>query len=111
MVMRASIWLVLMGALALGGCAAGLAAGAVGAAIRSGQEPPRADPNRGRSAAEACRARAAQYGDVHIIDVEQRAVGKVIVWGTVGKDGERQSFQCDYGDRISAFKLRPIERR
>ena len=110
--MRASILpLLLGGALALGGCAAGLAAGALGAAMRSGEEAPSADPNQGRSAAEACRAHASQYGDVHVIDVERRSPSEVIVWGTVGQDPGRRSFQCTYGERISGFKLRRIKPR
>lgn len=101
--------LLLGGALALGGCAASLAAGAIGAAVRSGQPKPSADPDQARSAAEACTARAAQHGEVHIIDVERRSPSEVIVWGTVETGGERRSFQCDYGDKISGFKLRPIK--
>lgn len=102
--------LLLGGALALGGCAAGLAAGALGAAVRSGQPRASADPDQARSAAEACTARASQLGEVHIIDVERRSPSEVIVWGTVGQDSGRRSFQCNYGDRISGFKLRPIKR-
>jgi hypothetical protein len=107
--MRGSIVpMVLAGVLALPGCAASLAAGAVGAAIRSGQKPPTVDPHQGRAALEACTARAAQHGEVHIIDVERRSASEVIVWGTVGQDAGRRSFQCNYRDRISGFKLRPI---
>jgi hypothetical protein len=98
-------------ALALGGCAAGLAAGALGAAMRSGEAQPGADPDQGRAAAQACHARASQHGDVHIIDVERRSPTEVIVWGTVGQDPQRRSFQCTYREKISGFRLRPIKPR
>lgn len=101
--------LLLGGALALGGCAASLAAGALGAAVRSGQPKPSADPDQARSAAEACTARASEHGEVHIIDVERRNASEVIVWGTVAQDSGRRSFQCNYGDKISGFKLRAIK--
>lgn len=103
--------LLLAGSTVLGGCAAGLAASAIGAAMRSGEPQPSADPDQDRSAAEACRARAAQHGDVHIIDVERRSPSEVIVWGTIGADPDRRSFQCNYGETITGFKLRPIKPR
>jgi hypothetical protein len=62
-------------------------------------------------AREACTVEAAKYGAVHVIDVEQNRVNKIIVWGTVETAKGKQSFQCDFGTRIAAFKLRPIARR
>jgi hypothetical protein len=109
--MRGATALLCLGALALNGCAASLAASAVGAAVQAGRKRPIVDPNQGEAALEACRARAAQYGEVHVIDVERRSATRVIVWGTAGIGAERQSFQCDYGSAITAFKLRPIKRR
>jgi hypothetical protein len=32
----------------------------------------------------------------------------IIVWGTVGEDAEKRSFECDYGTKITGFKLREI---
>jgi hypothetical protein len=61
-------------------------------------------------AREACTARAAQYGGVHVIDVEQHSAAKIIVWGTVDDGKQRRSFQCDFGTKISGFRLRPIKR-
>jgi hypothetical protein len=43
-----------------------------------------------------------------VIDVEQHSVAKIIVWGTIDDGKQKQSFQCDFGTKISGFKLRPI---
>jgi hypothetical protein len=45
---------------------------------------------------------------VHVIDVQQYSVSKIIVWGTVDDGKQKQSFQCDFGTKITGFKLRPI---
>jgi hypothetical protein len=67
--------------------------------------------DRRRSPArDACTARAAQLGAVHVIDIERRGPGKAIVWGTVGEGAARRSFECRYDGRIVGFKLRAIER-
>jgi hypothetical protein len=50
-------------------------------------------------------------GAVHIIDVEQRGIGKLIVWGTVYDGKERRSFQCHFTNAITDFKLRAIRPR
>jgi hypothetical protein len=99
---------VALGALPLGGCVASVAAGAVGAAARAAKKP--VDPNRdlGPAALEACTARAATLGEVHVIDVERRSSGNSIVWGTVTAAGKRQSFECRFDGKIEAFKLREI---
>jgi hypothetical protein len=60
------------------------------------------------TAREACSAQAAQYGTVHVIDVQQASISKIIVWGTVDDGKEKRSFQCDFGTKITGFKLRPI---
>ena len=103
--------LFLAGGFALGGCAAGLAASAVGAAIQASQRPPAAIANLREAAAEACRAHAARFGEVRIIDVNQRGPGKAVVWGTVGTEAQRQSFECRYAGKVAGFRLRPIRPR
>jgi hypothetical protein len=45
---------------------------------------------------------------VHIIDVEQRSVDKLVVWGTVDDGKQRRSFQCDFKHKVTGFKLREI---
>ena len=99
---------VLMSGLALSGCVAGMAVSAAGLAAQSARGTPRSNEHLLPEARKACEAYAAQYGAVHVIDVEQRSVSKIIVWGTVGDDRQRRSFQCDFGTRMTGFKLRPI---
>jgi hypothetical protein len=111
--MRRSILpLVALAALPLGGCAAGIAASAVGAAVRAADRPdraPREDP--GPVARAACTAQAAQYGNVKIIDVVYRSAAKVVVWGSVEGEGRRRSFQCRWDGKIVGFELKDVEGR
>jgi hypothetical protein len=108
---RYALPLLLLGSLALGGCAASIAASVVGAAVRSAKKPedPNADP--GPDALKTCQAHAAQHGTVQIIDVERRSGSRAIVWGTVQNQGERRSFECRYDGKIVDFKLRAIPQR
>jgi hypothetical protein len=100
--------LLAVGAAALGGCVASMAASAIGMAARSAQGTPVSNEALQPQARAACEAQAAQHGTVRIIDVEQRRIDKIIVWGTVEKGGVRQSFQCDFGTKITSFRLRAI---
>lgn len=108
--MRRPIMLLLaLGALPLGGCAASIAASAVGAAVRAADKPDRApkeDP--GPVARAACSAHAAQYGTVKIIDVVYRSVAKVVVWGSVEGEGPKRSFQCRWDGKIVGFELKEV---
>ncbi|MEO7365607.1 MAG: hypothetical protein ABIW03_04730 [Sphingomicrobium sp.] len=97
-----------MSALALNGCVASMAMSAASLAAQGVRGQPRSNAELNPTARIACEAHAAQYGAVHIIDVEQHSVSKIIVWGTVGDGEQRRSFQCDFGTRITGFKLRPI---
>ncbi len=60
------------------------------------------------NAKAACSDRAGQYGAVRIIDVEQRSVDTIIVWGTVDDGTQRRSFECGFKTAIASFKLRDI---
>ncbi len=100
--------LLLGSTLALGGCAAGIAANAVGMAVRSARGEPESNEHLKPTAVEACTARASQHGAVRIIDTEQRTTSKIIVWGTADDGKVRRSFECSYGTKITGFKLRPI---
>ena len=93
---------------ALAGCVPMMAASAAGAVARSAQGTPASNETLQPGAREACTAEAAKYGAVNIIDVEQHAVNKIIVWGTVDDGKERRSFQCNFGTRITGFTLRKI---
>jgi type IV pilus biogenesis protein CpaD/CtpE len=103
--------LAVLAALTLTGCAASLAAGAIGAAARSAQGDPDAYHNNETlklAAAQACRARAATHGEVQVIDLEQRSARRVVVWGTATSTAQRQSFECTYAGRVTAFRLRRL---
>ncbi len=108
--MRRSILLtVTLAALPLGGCAASIAASAVGAAVRAADKPDKApaeDP--GPVARAACAAHAAQYGNVKIIDVVYKSVAKVVVWGSVEGEGRKRSFQCRWDGKIVGFEVKEI---
>ena len=95
-------------ALALSGCVPMMAASALSMAARSAQSPAVGNEELRPQAREACSANAAQYGAVHVIDVQQASATKIIVWGTVDDGKQRRSFQCDFGTKITGFKLRPI---
>jgi hypothetical protein len=101
--------MLLGGALTLGGCLPMLAASAVSTVVRSAQGTPQGNAHLASTAAEQCSARAAQYGVVNVIDVQQATPSKIIVWGTAGAGASRQSFQCDFGTKITGFKLRAIK--
>jgi len=102
---------VLMSGLALSGCVAGMAVSAAGLAAQSARGAPQSNASLQPEARKACEVYAAQYGAVHVIDVEQHSLSKIIVWGTVGEGQQRQSFQCDFGTKMTGFKLRPITPR
>lgn len=102
--------LLLLGLIAplLSGCVAGMAVSALGMAAQAARGTPTSNETLQPQAREACSARAAQYGAVHVIDVEQHGVARIIVWGTVDDDKQKRSFQCDFGSTITGFTLRPI---
>jgi hypothetical protein len=92
----------------LSGCVPMMAVSAASMAAQAAQGSPTSNESLQPRAREACSAQAAQYGAVHVIDVEQHSVAKIIVWGTIDDGKQKQSFQCDFGTKISGFKLRPI---
>ena len=92
----------------LSGCVPAMAASALGMAAQGAQGRPVSNEALQPEAREACSAQAARYGAVHVIDVEQHSVAKIIVWGTVDDGKQRRSFECGFGTRITSFKLRPI---
>ena len=101
---------LLASALTLSGCMASLAASALGAAVDKAQGKPQSNEHLQMEARQACSSHAGKYGTTRIIDVEQRSINKIVVWGTVGEGKQRQSFECNYGTKISGFKLRTIGR-
>ena len=105
---RLAVATVALSGFFLSGCVAGMAANAVGMAAAAARGEPQSNQHLQPAAREACTAQAAAYGAVRIIDVEQRSVSKLIVWGTVDDGKQRQSFECGFGTSITSFKLRPI---
>ena len=102
------IALLFLIAPALSGCVASMAVSALGMAAQGARGRPVSNEALQPQAREACSAQAARYGAVHVIDVEQHGINKIIVLGTVGDGQQRRSFQCDFGTRIIGFTLRPI---
>jgi hypothetical protein len=85
-----------------------MAVSAASMAARAAQGQPVGNEALQPQAREACSAQAARYGAVHVIDVEQHRTDRIIVWGTVDDGGQKRSFQCDFGSRITGFTVRPI---
>lgn len=95
----------------IGGCVASMALSAAGLAAQAAQGRPQSNAALRPQARAECSARAAQYGAVNIIDVQQQRTDLIIVWGTVDDSRKKQSFQCNFTSKITSFKLRPIVRR
>jgi hypothetical protein len=103
-----ALFLLAATAPALVGCVPMMAVSAAGMVAQSAQGPVIGNEALQPRARDACSAQAAHYGTVHVIDVQQYSVSKIIVWGTVDDGKEKRSFQCDFGTKIVGFKLRPI---
>lgn len=103
--------LLLLAAPALGGCA--LQAALVAAELaRNLPEPQRPSNAHLRpTAVHACTQRAAQYGSVFIMDVEQRRPDRLIVWGSVTDPQRRRTFECHFTNALVRFTLREIGAR
>jgi hypothetical protein len=99
------------GGLALGGCVAGMVASAAGMAVKAARGQPKSNAHLQPTAKAACSDHAARYGAVHIIDVEQRSVDRIVVWGTVDDGKRRRSFECGFKTAMAYFKLRDISAR
>ena len=101
--------LVALAAPLLGGCAL---QAAVLAADLAGDIPRNAGPSNAHlktAAADACTKQAAQHGSVYIVDVQQRYVDRLIVWGSVtDAQQQRSTFECHFTTTVVSFKLREI---
>lgn len=92
----------------LGGCVPMMAMSAAQMVGQAAAGTPKDNEQLQPDARQACTAMAAQYGAVNVIDVEQHRINQIIVWGTVGDGAQKRSFECDYGTKITGFKLREI---
>ncbi len=101
--------LILLAAPTLGGCVAQAALAAMELA-RYAPQPQRASNAHLKPAAtEACSQRAAQYGSVFVMDVEQRRADRMVVWGSVtDAQQKRRTFECHFTTTLIGFKLREI---
>jgi hypothetical protein len=106
----AAFVLVSVAAPLLGGCVAMAAVSGAGLAAQAAQGKPVKNEQLQPLARRACSAEAAKYGVVHVIDVQQARIDKIIVWGTVDDGREKRSFQCNFGTKITGFTLREIKR-
>jgi len=109
MAQRVIVLLTCAAALTLGGCVAGMVASAAGMAMNAAKGHPQSNAQLQPAAQAACSARAAQYGAVHVIDVVQQSVDKIVVWGTYGEGPQKRSFECGYKTAITYFKVREIQ--
>jgi hypothetical protein len=110
--MKLSLFCLLIGgAMPLGGCVAGMATSAVGMAVRGAQGQPQDNSALAPNAKDACSAQAAPYGKVQIIDMQQVSIDKIKVWGTADDGTTRRSFECNFGTKVTGFKLRTIATR
>ncbi len=101
--------LIVFATPALGGCAvqAALLAADLADEVRPALGPSNAHLKP--AATEACTRRAAQYGSVYIVDVEQRRTDRIIVWGSVtDAEQRRRTFECNYTTKLTSFALRDI---
>lgn len=96
------------GSTALGGCVPMMAVSAASMVAKGTQSAPVSNEALHPQARDACTQEAAKYGTPRIIDVEQHRVNQIIVWGTVDDGKQKRSFECDYGTKVTAFKLREI---
>lgn len=101
--------LVLGASASLSACLPMMAASAVGMAAKGMRGTPTPNAHLMPTAEAACSAQAATHGTVKIIDVQQKSVGLIIVWGTAGEGQQRRSFECHYTTKIASFRLREIK--
>lgn len=106
MTRKIALSLILAATPALGGCAAQavLAAAQLARYIPEPERPSNAHLKP--VATQACTQRAAQYGSVYIMDVEQRRADRLIVWGSVtDAQQRRRAFECHFTTSLVSFKL------
>ena len=112
MTRKIALSLLLIATPALGGCAL-QAAMAAAQLVQYIPEPERpSNAHLKPAASQACTQRAAPYGSVHIIDVEQRSADRLVVWGSViDARQHRRTFECHFSTAVVSFKLREIGSR
>ena len=108
---KISLSLILAVTPALGGCVAQAALAAAELATYIPQTERPSNAHLKGDATQACTQRAAQYGTVYVMDVEQRRNDLLIVWGSIVDTAQRRrTFECQYTTGLSTFRLRDIGR-
>jgi hypothetical protein len=92
----------------LTGCVPMMALSAANMVAQGAQGSPASNEALQPQARDACTQQASRYGAVHVIDTEQNRIDRIIVWGTVDDGKQKRSFECDYGTKITGFRLREI---
>ena len=106
----AAVILIAATAPALSGCVAMAAVSGASLAAQAAQGKSVENEQFQPQARQACTDQAAQYGAVHVIDVQQARADKIVVWGTVDDGRQKRSFQCNFGTKVTGFTLREIKR-
>jgi hypothetical protein len=104
-----ALFLLASSAPALTGCLPMMAVSAASMAVQGAQGTPTSNADLHSAARDACMQEAAKYGTPALIDVEQHKLNQIIIWGTVDDGKQKRSFECDYGTKITGFKLREIQ--
>ena len=106
---KTGLALIIVAASALGGCIANAALAAAELARYAPQPERPSNAHLAPAATQACSQRAGQYGTVHILDVEQRRVDRLVIWGSVTDARQvRRTFECHFSTRLISFTLREI---
>src|SRR5687767_13101444 len=106
MIRKILLPLILLAAPALSGCA--LQAAMIAAEVAPQIRGPMGTSNAHLRpvALEACTQRAAPYGSVFVVDVEQRRADRIIVWGSVTDAAQRRrTFECHFTTALTRFNL------
>ena len=106
MTRKIGLALILLAAPALSGCAlqAAMAAAQLAPYLRGPEGPSNAHLKP--AASQQCTQRAAPYGTVYVVDVEQRRTDLIIVWGSVtDAQRRRRTFECHFTTRLTRFRL------
>lgn len=112
MTRKIGLSLILLATPALGGCVAQAALAAMELARYAPQPERQSNAHLKPAATEACTQRAAQYGSVFVMDVEQRRADRLVVWGSVTDARQvRRTFECHFTTTLVGFKLREIGAR
>ena len=105
-------FLIMAGALALGGCATSPFGGmggpleqVLGSVLGAGQNDGNND--FARAAVNACGNHASQYGQVQVRDVRQQSRNTLRVYGIVGTNYGNRDFECSFRSdgRITDFDI------